>query len=309
VIFLGYWISEYTSLSWLFLPPLHILAITLPALFLVYLAGRQLPYGSPQRAWGVFNSGLVLGPSLIIFIEMIALVSLATLVLIYLAGQPDILNQLLSLSKALQVNPSAIDQLFETLSPYLIRPGIIAAILTFTSLIVPLIEEALKPVGVWLLARRRLTPAAGFVAGALSGAGFALFESLFVAGLGESWAILALTRAVTVLVHVTTTAFVGWALVGAFRGRRFLQLGLTYLAAVAIHGLWNGLAVIEFLNVFNQSLSGSTGMPILSALGIIALPALAGIALCLLSALLIGNQRLRNAGSLLGVSQTGKPIP
>ena len=37
----------------------------------------------------------------------------------------------------------------------------------------------------------------------------------------------------------------GWALVLAWRKRRYLNLALTYLVVVAVHGAWNGLAILS----------------------------------------------------------------
>jgi hypothetical protein len=36
----------------------------------------------------------------------------------------------------------------------------------------------------------------------------------------------------------------GWALVLAWQERRYLRLGLTYILAVAIHGIWNGMVIL-----------------------------------------------------------------
>ena len=36
----------------------------------------------------------------------------------------------------------------------------------------------------------------------------------------------------------------GWALARAWREKRYLQLGISYLVAVAIHALWNGLVIL-----------------------------------------------------------------
>ncbi len=112
-----------------------------------------------------------------------------------------------------------------------------------------MIEEALKPIGVWLLFGRRLTPAAGFAAGALSGAGYALIESLALTSSGEAWSSLVLARTGTSAVHILTAGLTGWALVLAWQKRRFLPLLLAYLCAVMIHGLWNGLTLMYSFNL------------------------------------------------------------
>jgi hypothetical protein len=149
----------------------------------------------------------------------------------------------------------------------------------FISVIVPLIEEALKPIGVWFLAGQKLNPTQGFAFGVLCGVGFGLFENLgnTSAG-GEMWAVLASTRITTLLLHCLTTGMVGWALASAWTQRRYVRLGITYAVAVVIHGLWNGMAVLSAIG----SLEGQVSIKIptnlqqigsLATIGIIAMGA------------------------------------
>jgi RsiW-degrading membrane proteinase PrsW (M82 family) len=84
-----------------------------------------------------------------------------------------------------------------------------------------------------------LTPVEGFTAGLLSGAGYALFESLALASGGEQWAALVFARIGTAGIHILTTGLTGWALVLAWRRRRFLRLAATYVFVVSVHGVWN----------------------------------------------------------------------
>jgi biotin transporter BioY len=83
----------------------------------------------------------------------------------------------------------------------------------------------------------------------LCGAAFALIESLFYLSnpAGDGWAVLAGARAGTILLHITSTALVGWAMAAAWRDGNYWRLGLFYLLAVALHGLWNGMAVLSGL--------------------------------------------------------------
>lgn len=118
--------------------------------------------------------------------------------------------------------------------------------LTFVSVLVPLIEEALKPIGVWLMADRLQTPADGFAMGILSGAGYALFENLGISvSTGTEWAQILTARIGTSLVHVLSTGLVGWALVSAWRERKFLRLGGIFALAIFLHGTWNALSILS----------------------------------------------------------------
>jgi hypothetical protein len=238
--------------AWLLLPGLHILGIGLPVLWILYLAVRELPLGSLQRRWGVFASGLVLGPGIIIMFEGAALIFVLALIAIWLSGQPALLEQLGSLSDWAITPDLNQEELLSTLAPILLNPWVVGVVLFFTAVIVPLIEELFKPIGVWLLFGKKLTPQAGFAAGALSGAGYALFESLALTIGGDGWAVVVLARIGTAAVHILTSAVTGWALVQAWQKRSYMRLLGAYAFGVILHSLWNGLAVISTFANFSS---------------------------------------------------------
>lgn len=240
----GNWIYQNSEFAWLFLPPLHILGVGLPILWLVHLGKRNLSVGSAQRTWGVLGSGLVLSPLLILVVEIAVLVIVMAVVTIYLSSQPGLSAKLAGLVQRLSTAPPTTRMVQRILGPYLLQPGVIFSVLAIGAVIMPLIEEALKPVGVWILIGRNLSPSAGFVAGLLSGAGYALFESLAFASSAEDWALVVVARIGTGLMHILTTGLVGWALAVAWRQGRYLRLGMAYLTAVLFHGLWNGLTLL-----------------------------------------------------------------
>ncbi|MEJ2709255.1 MAG: hypothetical protein P8074_16715 [Anaerolineales bacterium] len=161
----GYWVSSIDTINWLLLPPIHVIAIGLPVLWLLYLGIRKLPTGSLQRIWGVFGSGLVLGPTLIFVSEFFAMLAFGFILLIPLSQQPELQQELNTLLQRLQVSPPSPAGMTQLFAPFLTRPAVILSALTFIAVIVPLIEEALKPIGVWLLSGSSLTPIEGFTAG------------------------------------------------------------------------------------------------------------------------------------------------
>jgi RsiW-degrading membrane proteinase PrsW (M82 family) len=138
---------------------------------------------------------------------------------------------------------SSPEVVIRTLAPYLLQPGIAYLFFVSLAVVVPLVEEVLKPLGVWLLAACKMTPAEGFALGALSGAGYALLESLMIAIFPEQWLVAVLARIGTGLLHLVTTGMMGWALVLAWEKRAYLRLGVTYLSVVLLHSLWNGLSI------------------------------------------------------------------
>jgi hypothetical protein len=159
---------------------------------------------------------------------------------------------------------------------------------------VPLVEEAVKPIGVWLLLKRSLSPAEGFAAGALSGAGFAIFESLAASSTGEGWLILVSGRIGTAAVHILTTALMGWALVLARSQKRYLRLVGTYLGVVLIHGAWNALTMFAAINGIQNELDLGVS-EILPQISPFTPYILAVMALLIFAALLWVNRHLRRS--------------
>ena len=247
VLGLGYLVSG-SSLDWLVIPILHVLAVVIPVLILLQLGLRGLPVGSPQRRSGVFGAGLVLGPLVILMAELAALIAGVLVIVIFIASQPGLVAQLQAFVENLSQFQGDPNALVDSLMPYLANPTVVVLALLFVALIVPLIEELFKPVGVYLLAGRRITPAAGFAAGALSGAGYAIFESLALNGGGDDWLLVELARSGTAVIHILTTAMTGWALASAWRDRGYLRLILTYICVVLVHGLWNGMTVMALVS-------------------------------------------------------------
>jgi hypothetical protein len=299
VLLLGYWVSGNAGLSWLLLPILQILAIGLPALWLTYLAMRGLPLGSPQRLSGVLGSGLTLGPLLILSLETIALVFFGVIGFFYISNQPEMVEQLNRLAQLFQQGAGSEEELLQAFLPWLVKPSVIFFILAFAAVIVPLIEEAIKPIGVWLLAGFKLSPAAGFAAGALCGAGFAFFESLALTATGADWAASSVARIGTSVIHITNSGLMGWAIALAWRERRYFNLALTYLTVVLVHGVWNGLAIINLVDqvLVSQGMTGAlpgwSGLA--SWLGSSAPYILFGASLVMFAILLWMNARMRRS--------------
>jgi hypothetical protein len=262
-LFLGNWASQNNQLTWLFLPPLNIIAAGLLALWVVYIGTHGLIPGMPQRRWGVFASGLVLGPLISLILELFLIVLVGILALLWVMLNPSLANQLNGLIFHLQNAGANLDTDLRLLIPFLLNPGIIFLGFAFISLLVPLLEELLKPIGVWFLAGQKLTPAQGFGYGVLSGTGFGLFENLGITSGGTAdWALLASSRISTLLLHSFTAGLVGWALASAWSERHYLRLAIAYAVAVILHGLWNGLVVLSAAT----SLQGLSDISLPSAL-------------------------------------------
>jgi hypothetical protein len=298
VLLAGYLVSRNSQWAWLLLPPLQVIAVGLPILWLVYLGRRGLPAGSLQRAWGVFGSGLALSPLLIMLAEIGAFIGFLIFGFIYLMGRPELGVELSTLVERLVQAPPNPEIYQRILSLYLMQPGIIFSAFLFIAVIVPLIEEALKPVGVWLLAGRNLTPGAGFVAGTLSGAGYALFESLANTSGAGDWTVIATARIGTGVIHILTAGLTGWGLASAWREENYLRLGAAYSIAVLLHGLWNALTLLASgAQLFGTEFK----TPFVNNLATIAPLALAILALTGFAILLGANRILKRGQQLMAL--------
>jgi peroxiredoxin Q/BCP len=119
---------------------------------------------------------------------------------------------------------------------------VVAAVFAFVAGLVPLIEEAVKSLSVALMARR-LDPASAFVGGAIGGAGYALFEALFLTQPDPSWLTTMVGRGGATMMHAFTAALTGWGISQVVHHRRWGRLALAYLTAVSMHALWNATAI------------------------------------------------------------------
>lgn len=241
---LGWVASQHHWTSMIALPPIHVFAVGIPILWLGLIGLRGLPVGSPQRVWGVFASGLALGPAIAMSLEIIAALLIFIAGVFVLSRNPEMVLQIENLSNLLQ-QTSDPDQLLEYVQPLLTNPWVIAGIVILMAVVTPLVEETFKPIGVYLLLHRRISPAEGFAAGLINGLGFALFESLLVSSGAQDWLSTVLLRAPTAALHGFTTALVGYGLASAASQRRYLRLAGCFLTAVTLHGIWNGLTLIS----------------------------------------------------------------
>lgn len=302
----GNWAAQNERIAWLILPPLNIIVTGLPAFWLIYFGTRGLLPNSPRHKWGVFAGGLVLGPAIILVAELTLLLIVAILAVTWIMqANPTLADQLPGLLSRLRSNGTDTQEILNVVLPYILNPGVIFLGFSFISALVPIIEETLKPIGVWFMSGNRITPAMGFGFGVLSGAGFGLFENLGnTSGAGADWALLAGSRISTLLLHSFTAGLVGWGLASAWSQRRFLRLAICFMTAVLIHGLWNGMAVLSSA----ASLPGETSLtlpPLLQPLGALAAFGIFGLGALVAIAFFGFNAYLRRSVSLSTLPDQG----
>ena len=255
-------------------PPFHLLAATLPPLTVLALVGRALPRATRWRELVLqLGAGALVATPLAFALEAVLIVGLALMATFSVAlrpGGPELLERLAQLW---QTAPPVED--LDVLLPMLRSPAIIAGVTAVAAGAVPLIEEAVKAIGVPLLAHRRPSRPQALLWGLAGGAGFALVEGLLssVGGL-QAWALVVVVRLGATLLHCLTGALMGLAWYQALRRRWLPAFGL-YAGSVTLHSVWNLLSVGVAL------LSLDTTVPALAGLSLVLMAALAGTALAL----------------------------
>jgi hypothetical protein len=222
-------------------PFAHVTVAMIPPIVVVALAGRAL--GGVDR-WRTITLQLAGGAFLATFlafaIELAILLALFVGVMVAVAIQPggeQILTDLADSLARLQVqDPNALLDLLNL-------PLVAIGALVVVAVLVPLLEELIKTVGIGLMAYRRPTQAQALLWGVAAGAGFATLEGLFnTLNSLDAWAFVVVLRIGATLLHCFTGALMGLAWHHALTGRWLRTLGL-YAGSVALHAAWNGLSV------------------------------------------------------------------
>ena len=235
---------------------------------------------------------MTLAPLLLLILEILIAVVLFFGGVAYVVAQPELIFELQALSQQIMILGPESQEALDLLAPLLTRPGVMVVALIYIAVLVPAIEELLKPLGVWLLAGRLDSAAQGFTLGALSGAAYGLIETIGVSGQAGDWATLLFTRIGTGLLHITTSALMGAAILTAWRERRYLYLVGTYFLAVLLHGLWNTCATLFSFSTLAE-LSNQPGR--LSTIQPVIVTVMSLLAVILFVTLVFSNRRMQKA--------------
>jgi RsiW-degrading membrane proteinase PrsW (M82 family) len=268
----GYFLIDQGLVASLITPLFAILAILLPVgTYLLIIGGGNGPLDR-SRSWGALSSGLTLAPLLGIALEFGLLLVAFAFIMIFLMQDSSLLRDLELTAARLSSGQQNPEILKNMLVSFIGRPSNRYLIFSIIAGLVPIIEEVVKQLPLWLLAGRKLTPRAGLMIGALGGAGFAITESLLsVSTLGgsEQWFYQIIGRAGAGLMHLVTGAIGGWGLASAIGGRRYIRAALAYLTSVIIHGVWNAMAIWDGLervtgspSINNYRYSNNSLMPL-----------------------------------------------
>ena len=292
-LLLGHLITDNPSVNWLLLPILTLPAVFLPILLLLGLGVRRIPLGTRWMAWNVLGLSMTLVPFVLFILEIIVLFLILILVAFFAVSQPQIVAEMERItSQIYMMGPSPDPEvMLEMFAPFLLKPGVIGISLVYIAVLVPMMEELIKPLGVWLFGNQLQSPAQGFALGALSGAAYALVETFGVSPQTTDWAAMLLSRVGTGLLHVTTSALMGGAIALAIRERRYLRLLGTYLLAVSLHGLWNASAIFYTFSNLASYLERTGSLTRFSPPIVVGMTILSAV---LLAILVLSNRRMRD---------------
>ena len=216
---------------------------------------------SPQRDSGLLTFSFGFTTILIMVTELLALAIFGVVFLLITLQDPEVRQLILTLPSLLQ-GVQADSLTFQKIIQELIaKPIVVFATILLIAFLIPLIEELLKTIGVFLLKGRNLNPREGMLAGIVSGAGFGIVEGMLFAiqaGPGTepiTWVIFVIGRAAALILHIFNGALNGFALVRFWQNRKAAPLIGTFLISLLIHGTWNLISVLGSTNFLDQSIS------------------------------------------------------
>jgi hypothetical protein len=245
ILLFSYLLGMGGSYLWLVAPPLKILAIMIPlTLILLYLTNR-FGLNNPSRNWGMISFSVIFTEPLTIFIEIILV--FVFLIAVGVSGDwsKALGNDAFVYLNRLVYGANNPDILSRIAMPFLSQPVILFIVFSLFSIIIPMLEEIMKPLGLWFFSKKTLAAKDGFFYGAMGGMVFALIESVMgLTSFGmESWVAISIVRLGTGILHMFTAGMMGWALTSSWKEEKFGKLIGIYLLCIVVHGAWNFMAI------------------------------------------------------------------
>ncbi len=288
-------LTALLEIGWLLSAPTFLLGMLLAVATLAWMAAGGLVSGSRRRLWAAFSLGMTGGTGLALVLEYALIAVVVVVGAAAVLVRPEF-GEMLNDLQARVATAGSMEEILTQLAPYLTQPWVLLLVLAFVAGLGPLIEEAVKPLAVWLLGRRLHSPAEGFALGALSGAGFALLEGLMAAsGMAATPYFGLPARLASSLMHIILSGIMGWGIAQALLKKRWKRLAGIYLLCAGLHGLWNGSALLAVYGSLRTTLQGNAMDPV-SILAMLGGVSLLGIELvAMATVLLILNKKLRPA--------------
>ena len=289
-------LTGFFDFGWLPSSPFFFLALLLPVMVFSWIAIGGLFSGSRRRLWASLSMGMTGGTSLALILEYSLVMLAVGIGAVVAVFQPALLDTFQEIQTQVQV-ATKMEDLLVVLAPYLTQPWVFLVVLLFAAVLGPMIEEAVKPLAVWILGRQLRTPGEGFALGALSGAGFALLEGLMAASGMISVPYFAVpARLASSLMHITLSGIVGWGIQSAFMTKQWKRFLAAYFISSLLHGLWNGSALLAVYGALRFQVQGVQALDVLGSLAVLlGIFTLVSVFILILFALPLLNKRLRSS--------------
>ena len=220
-------------------PLSKIIAASAAALLTIQIVRRFGPIFSYRRIWGQFILGVWIVPIFALLSEFMILIP--TLLLFGVGSMNS--DEGVLLLDLLRDSTTSTEALTQAATGILTQPWVIALVLGFFAVLVPLLEEALKTMVVWPWIMRKRSSAEAFLGGVIGGTGYAVFEAIFLTQAESAWFPTTIGRAGATIMHAFTTGVASWGLAEGINNKKWGRLILGYAIAVLFHGLWNAGAV------------------------------------------------------------------
>jgi RsiW-degrading membrane proteinase PrsW (M82 family) len=212
--------------------PLALLAGALPALAILAFTTQRLHDPSTRRhVWMSLIYGATLAPLIAVIVELIL-----TLIIVFALGLTG------SDAQAVLTNQGAG-------AP---TGAVALAMFLVLSVVAPVVEEGVKPLGALLAIRRLRVPGEAFLVGLAAGIGFDIFETIGYIGMGQAdWISVAIERVGAGLLHGVGAGMgaLGWYYLINGKGVRLRWLRAIGCFAYALiqHGTFNAFSLIGLL--------------------------------------------------------------
>ncbi len=298
VMLIGWWVNRFPAVNWLLMPLLNMFALALPASWLLWVGIRGFEPRSAKRKWSALGLGLTIGPWMIFVLEILGMVLILFGGIMFLAATPAG-QEILNLLQTSGVTGGIPD---EEIARLLQNPLVIGVLLAFISGIVPVVEEVLKPVAVWVLWGRDLTLQDGWALGLLSGGGFALLENFGNVSVGEGWTFVALARAGATALHMFNTGLIGYTFVLARQKKRILPPIIALVFAILVHAAWNAVTVFATVESL-RSAADTAAWPTVFILMMV------GMSISLMTGIFLINRRLTRSAEEAGIFDEATNLP
>ena len=166
----------------------------------------------------------------------------STIVAFVIESLPVLLLAIVFRTAFTDVSRSTINSL-ETITRVMQNPLLLVLVFCGAVIAAPIVEEAIKAFGLYLLHDWIQQPADGWLLGLGAGLGFGVLEGAFNLDAPDSWFVGAWIRLAALLLHGLATSLTGLGYARSLRSQQRGPLLRGYRNAVILHGLWNASAV------------------------------------------------------------------